>query len=345
VVSLLDLAPTLLDLAGLPIPSHMQGRSLADVIHNPSATVPGVAVTTMFGSVSLRTDNWRYTRYEDGSHELFRIPSDPDNSDNLADRSRFAAVIDNLDRQLRGELAKVGVTYNDVRKIVVQAEGADTTYFVTEHSVDPDTIADPGGTDTIRTAQDRFKLPDWAENFASDGEDPTIIIGNAKGNHILGGLANDRINGVNGHDTIDAWLGDDVISGGGGNDRIGGGAEDDTLYGGLGRDTLAGGVGRDTFGFNMAPSFANLDQITDFSVPNDTVRLDRAAFTALATGGLATGAFAIGAGATQADDRIIYNAQTGALLYDPNGSAAGGGVHFATLGAGLGLTAADFIVV
>ena len=131
----------------------MQGRSLADVIQQPSASVPGVAVTTMFGSVSLRTNIWRYTRYEDGSRELFHIPSDPDNSDNLADQARFASVIGDLDRQLRGELAEVGATYDDVRKIVTQADGADTLYFVNQHSIDLDRVSDAGGIDTVRTSR------------------------------------------------------------------------------------------------------------------------------------------------------------------------------------------------
>jgi serralysin len=48
---------------------------------------------------------------------------------------------------------------------------------------------------------------------------------------------------------------------------------------------------------------------------------------------------------TQADDRIVYNSATGALLFDANGSAQGGVTRFATLSTGLNLTNADFMVV
>ena len=69
-------------------------------------------------------------------------------------------------------------------------------------------------------------------------------------------------------------------------------------------------------------------------------------FTALHTiGTLASAAFYIGPAAHDATDQIIYNKTTGALIYDANGNAAGGAVQFATLGTGLALTNADFVVV
>ena len=49
--------------------------------------------------------------------------------------------------------------------------------------------------------------------------------------------------------------------------------------------------------------------------------------------------------AQDALDRIIYETDTGKLIYDSNGDAAGGAVHFATLTAGLALTNADFLII
>ena len=51
------------------------------------------------------------------------------------------------------------------------------------------------------------------------------------------------------------------------------------------------------------------------------------------------------AAAHDADDRIVYNAATGALIYDSNGLATGGAVQFATLAKNLALTNADFVVI
>ncbi|MCV3243644.1 calcium-binding protein, partial [Mesorhizobium sp. ZC-5] len=98
--------------------------------------------------------------------------------------------------------------------------------------------------------------------------------------------------------------------------------------------------------FNTAlNAAANVDAIFDFSVPADTIMLENTIFSTLAAGVLAATAFHIGAAAADALDRIIYNNVTGALIYDSNGSAAGGATQFATLDAGLAMTNADFIIV
>jgi Ca2+-binding RTX toxin-like protein len=69
-------------------------------------------------------------------------------------------------------------------------------------------------------------------------------------------------------------------------------------------------------------------------------------FTAAgAAGTLAAGAFVTGSAAADADDRIIYNNATGALIYDSNGTGAGGATQFALLSTGLALTNSNFTVV
>jgi serralysin len=60
---------------------------------------------------------------------------------------------------------------------------------------------------------------------------------------------------------------------------------------------------------------------------------------------LAADAFRVGGAAADATDRIVYNSNTGALLFDANGSAAGGVVQFATLAAHLALTNNDFLII
>ena len=87
-----------------------------------------------------------------------------------------------------------------------------------------------------------------------------------------------------------------------------------------------------------------MDSINDFDVPSDTIRLEDSIFTTLSTGILAVAAFFIGASAHDADDRIIYNSATGALIYDSNGNVAGGDTQFAQLTTGLALTNSDFFV-
>ncbi len=128
-------------------------------------------------------------------------------------------------------------------------------------------------------------------------------------------------------------------------DTINGGSGNDYIYGGLGADVLAGGNSSDNFVFDVALN-SGIDRITDFSRTYDTIRLENAVFGALtSTGQLSSSAFYTGSAAHDATDRIIYNAGTGALYYDPDGTGASAPVQFALLGNGLRLSASDFHVI
>ncbi len=138
----------------------------------------------------------------------------------------------------------------------------------------------------------------------------------------------------------------DTLTGGSGDDQLFGEAGNDTLLGKGGADVLTGGAGADSFVFDTALSAGNVDQITDFTAGVDKIKLENAIFTALtSTGALAAGAFQLGAAASEADDRVVYNPSTGALVYDADGSGAAAGVQFATLTSKPTITAADFLVI
>jgi Ca2+-binding RTX toxin-like protein len=80
-------------------------------------------------------------------------------------------------------------------------------------------------------------------------------------------------------------------------------------------------------------------------VVEDTIALNDFIFSVLTSGTLDSAEFVSGSRAVNADQHIIYNSGTGALLYDADGSGRGAAIQFATLGKGLALTAADFLVV
>ncbi|MDK1378064.1 MULTISPECIES: calcium-binding protein [unclassified Sinorhizobium] len=140
-----------------------------------------------------------------------------------------------------------------------------------------------------------------------------------------------------------------ALTGNTGNNSLNGGAGNDLINGGLGNDVLTGSTGLDTFFFNTAlNATTNVDTVNGFTVADDTIRLENAIFTAIVgTGALTAAQFVANTTglAADANDRIIYESDTGKLLYDSNGNAAGGSVHFATIGTSLALTAADFFIV
>ncbi|ETD86608.1 FG-GAP repeat protein [Rhodobacter capsulatus] len=128
--------------------------------------------------------------------------------------------------------------------------------------------------------------------------------------------------------------------------QISGNAGANRISGGLGLDTLSGGAGADSFVFDTAPAPDNLDRILDFNPLDDTLRFEDAVFAALVPGRVASGAFVINTTglAQDADDRLIYESDTGRLFYDPNGTAAGGRVLVAILAPDLALTPADILI-
>lgn len=139
----------------------------------------------------------------------------------------------------------------------------------------------------------------------------------------------------------------DVIRGNAAKNVLRGNAGNDVLFGQTGSDTLYGGAGRDTFVFNTAlDRWRNVDRLIDFSVPNDTIKLEDAIFAGITRKGtLASGFFHKGGAAHDPSDRIIYDRSSGALLYDADGTGRAAAVKFAQLKAGLALTAADFYVI
>lgn len=90
-VSTQSIYPTLVELAGLPRPAHVDGMSLVPLLRNPDSSWDDVAVTTYgdYGDFTVRDDSHRYTVYADGSEELYDLQADPYEWENLADDRRY----------------------------------------------------------------------------------------------------------------------------------------------------------------------------------------------------------------------------------------------------------------
>jgi arylsulfatase A-like enzyme len=92
-VSLMDIYPTLVELAGLDLPAHVEGRSLVPLLQDPSREWSFPAVTTYgYDNHAVRTDRYRYIRYADGSEELYDHASDPNEWTNLASDPAYGSL-------------------------------------------------------------------------------------------------------------------------------------------------------------------------------------------------------------------------------------------------------------
>ncbi|MBI3646662.1 MAG: sulfatase-like hydrolase/transferase [Acidobacteriales bacterium] len=115
-VRLVDIAPTLLEVAAVPVPSQMQGQSLLRIAKSSSADQPVYSRSDLpqrgFGWSAL--ESWRAGKYlyiRAPQPELYDLTADPGATRNLAQSSKatldtMAAQLESFDRRLSGEGGK-----------------------------------------------------------------------------------------------------------------------------------------------------------------------------------------------------------------------------------------------
>lgn len=286
-VELLDIAPTVLEMLGVDAQTTHEGKSLYSFFsteEEPRSS--GLAFTSMYGSVSVRTDTMRYIHYEDGSEELYDLVADPNQTTNLVNDSGYATQYTQLRSLWRTELDArnwkfVDSGFGDFSKqdqdlqIVVSDAGArllggqgSDTYFL---PVSGGEIIEGfgNGTDQVFIAGD-YTIPENVEIAIARHHFlgwSSYIIGNSLDNVILGGArlegkdGNDElalsislgrpgyIDGGNGHDQLEGSNSDDELRGGSGNDDLTGYAGDDVFFPGTGKNTVFGNGGTNTVSF------------------------------------------------------------------------------------------------
>jgi arylsulfatase A-like enzyme len=91
-VDFMSIYPTLMELCGIPTPAHVEGRSIRELLQNPTAAWDLPAITTYrYSNHTVRTEETRYTRYADGGEELYDESRDPYEWKNLANQAEAAA--------------------------------------------------------------------------------------------------------------------------------------------------------------------------------------------------------------------------------------------------------------
>ncbi|WP_141990567.1 sulfatase family protein [Rhodoglobus vestalii] len=77
IVEAVDVAPTILEALGVPVPTDMQGRSLLSVLQGKPFDGTDIAVTEHEGWRSIRTPHHRYVISADGTEQLWEVSHDP----------------------------------------------------------------------------------------------------------------------------------------------------------------------------------------------------------------------------------------------------------------------------
>lgn len=131
-VELLDIYPTLVQMCGLPQPAipaslhervqHLEGMSLVPLLEDPSRERNRPAVTTHnIGNHTVRTQQWRYIRYADGSEELYDMQADPHEWTNLAADPKQRETIAALAKWL--PTVNTPPVPNSAQRLLVQENG------------------------------------------------------------------------------------------------------------------------------------------------------------------------------------------------------------------------------
>lgn len=93
VVEAVDIVPTLLELAGIQIPTFLQGESLARVVEGGGDPQKSIALTEGDGWKCLRTKRYRYLVHADGRENLWDIDADPGAYFNVAADGDYAGAL------------------------------------------------------------------------------------------------------------------------------------------------------------------------------------------------------------------------------------------------------------
>jgi len=93
-VDMVNVFPTLVSLCGLPPLEGQDGHDMTSVLQDPESAWKWPALSEIkTGNMAVRSQNWRYIRYSDGSEELYDRSNDPYEWHNLVGEPGYEDVL------------------------------------------------------------------------------------------------------------------------------------------------------------------------------------------------------------------------------------------------------------
>ena len=113
ITELVDLYPTLAELAGLTPPANLQGQSLLPLLKNPTTKEWSKDLAfsiSRSGGESIRTSKWRFTHWGFGAkgEELYDLKNDPNEFTNLARDPNYSGRLNQLKARLKTKRKAAG---------------------------------------------------------------------------------------------------------------------------------------------------------------------------------------------------------------------------------------------
>ena len=97
-VYLYDVYPTLAELAGVPSPEEIDGKSLLNILNGTVKEIRSFLFTAYRHTVrAVRDKEWKLIRYPERAYtQLFNLSQDPDETNNLAEEAQYTGKIEEL---------------------------------------------------------------------------------------------------------------------------------------------------------------------------------------------------------------------------------------------------------
>ena len=107
----IDIYPSLCELAGLPAPGHLQGRSFVPLMKEPNRPWKPAAISRFQNGDTIRTSDSRFTEYTDGggkliSRMLYDHRTDPGEDVNVAEHEGPEDTVTKLTEQLHERMGR-----------------------------------------------------------------------------------------------------------------------------------------------------------------------------------------------------------------------------------------------
>ena len=119
---MVDIYPTLCELAGLKLPTHLQGKSLVPIMEDPQKTHKKAIYGRYHGGETVRTERFQYSEWGNGEKMLYDHKKDPKEDINVVANPKYAKVVEALSAALLKHREKIAFDESTNLKALEQLE-------------------------------------------------------------------------------------------------------------------------------------------------------------------------------------------------------------------------------
>ena len=104
---MVDIYPTLCELAGLELPPHLQGKSLVPTMENPNAIHKKAIFGRYHAGETVRTERFQYSEWTNNDRMLYDHKRDPSEDINVVEDPQYIKVVEAMAAVLRKHREKI----------------------------------------------------------------------------------------------------------------------------------------------------------------------------------------------------------------------------------------------